>query len=308
MSATWIVAASAMLGLTACGAPRAVCTAVKKVVYDPREPHYACPTGNGYARPMGWISDPSSALNESEARLSADVGDLAPDEGDYRVVGTASAGARYSGETVTFHADVNPGAVEGPDDALILGNVRVGMGLRTIGTNLGGLYRRGLAIRAALGIDPMDGASDRLTSAELAYLRPMDRLRFGSGQTYEQVLEARYELIGCHAPFVHVQAGFRARKDADASTFTAPFSITVGAHPNAGRYWKRIPHMTAYLEYASVVGRLPTSDDEIRLAQRARAGLVLDDYYVAIHVDSLFGVGDGVLFGATAAVPLDWGR
>lgn len=275
--------------------------------FRPPEAHYACPTGNAYARPMGWVPDASSALNESELRVLVDVGDIAPDEGDYRAVGTGSVGARYGGEHVTFHADVNPGAVEGTD-RLTMGNLRVGMGLRAIGTNLGGLYRRGLAIRAELGIDPVDTVDDRALSNELAFVRPMDRLRFASGQSYEQVVEARYELVGCHAPFVHVQAGFRARKDADASTFAAPFSITAGAHANADRTWTWLPHATVYLEYAGLVGRLPTTDDELRLAQRARAGLVFDDYRLSLHVDSLFGVGDGVVLGATYSLPLDWGR
>jgi hypothetical protein len=256
---------------------------------------------------MGWIADPMSALNESELRVAVEGGELAPEGGARRALGGGVVGARYSGETITVNADVSPALLEGGSGDPTLGNLRVGVGLRTIGTNLGGLYRRGLGIRASLAIDPEDNEADRGVSGEIALLRPIDHLRFASGQSYEQVVEARYELVGCHAPFLHVQAGFRARKDADSSTFAMPFSVTVGAHPNAARYW-RLPQSTVYVDYSAVVGRLPTRDDDVDVVQRFRFALALDDVNIVFHADSQFGVGDGWLVGAAYHLPMKWGR
>jgi len=276
--------------------------------FRPAEPHYACPSARSVGRQMGWVADPTSAMNESELRLASDVGKIAPPGGDRRWMTTASAGTRYSGDNFTVHADVNPAAVEGWDGRMTPGNLRLGLGLRALKTDLGGLYRRGLAIRAALGVDTRDDDDDQAISTEVSTTRPFEHLRFASGQSYEQIGEARYELVGCHAPYIHVQGGFRARKDADRSTYAAPFAVAVGAHPNGPRYWTRVPHTTVYVEYSGVIGRLPTTDSPIELAHRLRGGVVFDDVGISVNLDRHYGVGDGTVIGLTYALPLAWGR
>jgi hypothetical protein len=299
---------------------------------DSYTPHNACPTRCVRVDEFGVIPDSSSALNSSEVRIGGEYARAGENNAQEQSSWTPLLGARWSGEHLTVHADWNPvyftaDDADGttlPEDSKYAssGNLRVGAGYRFIHAPLGGLYRRGLAFQTALGIDledhvSDDGVSETSIGNRLADLRPFDRVRFNSGQYYEQRLELRYELVGCHAPFIHFQAGVTARKDFSSDTISVPASVTVGAHPNRQQNAWWLPPPTIYAGYDVLGGHLPNPDqNDWDFEHRFRIGIQLGPKNVGagwwtipvrIEYASLVGTSDGLTLGVYLVMPLNVG-
>jgi hypothetical protein len=240
---------------------------------------------------MGANPELLSALRKTEALIAVD-GTYTRDAQTLNPV----MAARYGGEHLVLMAQWGLtrhalNGVDGPD--VTLDNLVVGIGYRGFKTDLGGLYRRGVAIRSELGID-VNGDGGSRVARELVVARPFDFLRFAPGQHFQTVVEARYELVGCHAPFVHMQAGVRARKDTHADTVGGVGSITVGAHT--------MPDWTVYGAYDLLVSRYPTPGPEYRILSRFRGGFEFPAPGVAWSRVSVVGsleVGPPVGLGIT---------
>lgn len=264
----------------------------------PLEPHGACPAiAKPVADQMGTIPDTRSALRRTELAFSTGgTHSTSVDTVDFDVTG------RYASDSVTLWGRMGASAHElvGSDRRWTLANVEVGIGYRSTSVHMGGLYRRGLAIHSELGIDVHQPAHDVATSAELVRLRPFDLLRFAPGQNFQHTLEARYEIIGCHAPFIHIQAGFRGRKDVATKTFGFPASILIGTHTT--------PDWTVYGEYGFLATRYPTVDDSYAVLSRLRAGVEFEiggALRLDVHAYMMIGVRTG---GAAAVLTMPLGK
>lgn len=288
--------------------------------YCPALPHTACPARRATDHDMGVVADPLSPLSTSEVRVGGEYGQAGEENREELTAWTPLIGARYTGDNITIGADWNPVYYAdderaedglGDDGRASAGNLRIAVGYKSKAARLGGLYRRGYATQVALGVDLFDTDGDFDETAlgnRLGDLRPFERTRFSSGQYFEQRFDARYELVGCHAPFVHVSTGYLARKDLDRHTFSFPASITVGAHPNPSRHLLILPRITVYGGYDVLVGRQPTIDDDWRTQHRIRAGLQLEELHLRLEYATVLGPSDGAMYGAYIVVPIRLGE
>lgn len=282
-------AAVAVLALTGC-------------LHHPAEPHGACPArAPAHGEDMGTNPDPMSALRRTEA--------IAIVDGNYSHHAWTSAttiGGRYATNHLTVTGQWGGAlhdleALGDSDPHSTLGNIVLGIGLRRFSTSLGGLYRRGLAIRSEIGIDVYQRS--RLMSPvedALVIARPFDQIRFAPGQHFQAMLEARYELVGCHAPFVHVEAGMRARKDTASETVELPATLTIGAHT--------MPDWTVYGAYDLIYANYPTIADDREILSRFRGGIELSPFdSAALDVHGAIEVGTLRSFTLAVMLSLPFG-
>lgn len=270
--------------------------------HHPKERHGSCPATVGRADEMGAILDPLSALRPSEVLTQVDVS-RTHQGGTY--LGSTAVALRYGGESLT--GTIGYGAAMHGLHAIELGpvelspsNIIAGIGYRRRDSQLGGAYRRGIAFRTEVSIDVYDDRTVQASDFALTQRRPFEMLRFTAGQYFQSMLEVRYELIGCHAPFIHLSGGLRARKDVEPSTVAVPLAVSIGAHPG--------PWGTITGEYAVLIGRAPTIESDITLQSRLRIGIEWDSR-------PKFGIEGGITLGpydsaqlvGTMSIPLDWG-
>jgi hypothetical protein len=161
-----------------------------------------------------------------------------------------------------------------------------------------------------LGIDVFDDEDDVAVSADLADRRVFDHNRFMPGQYFELRAEARYEFMGCHAPFVHVEGGYTASRDRQDNAI--PFGVTVGAHANPGRGWNMPAVWTPSLGYHVSIGHVRRGDTEDwDHSHRLRMGLRFEgDSPVAwdLNYTALMGPVQGYVWTLAATMPLNLGR
>jgi hypothetical protein len=173
--------------------------------------------------------------------------------------------------------------------------------------------RAGIGVRHVRGIDAnhIRGMGARLelshgSGAEhLRAQRPFESMRFNNSQAGQLTLEVRYELMGCFAPFAHLQAGARIEtEDEDEDyVFAAPVGLTVGAHREVGEepimIWGGY-EVTA--RRADVLGRV--FDQRLRVGAEwlhlGELGLRLGGAF-----EIMVGPVDGTFASLTLTAPLD---
>lgn len=275
--------------------------------YTIAEPHSTCPATCSRPNEMGTITDPASALRNSEFQVETDVSRSLRTEDK---ISATTIALRYGGDTITAFGSWgiglhNVGDVGSSKLNFTSANFITGVGYRARTAKMGGLYRRGLGIRTEVGIDTYDDSSVD-TDADVAMRKPFDLLRFTPGQYFQSLVEARYELVGCHAPFIHIELGLRGRKDTEPSTLSFPLGISIGAHPGK---WG-----TVFAEYALLVGRAPDIHSEVRPQTRTRVGIEIgpstNKHVPVVGFDVAFVSGPFTSAQATATVtfPLRWGQ
>ena len=184
------------------------------------------------------------------------------------------------------------------------GNLTASAGYRATTLWLGGAIRAGAALRLAEGL--ATGSSEGVMQ-EAKLQRLAERLAFheadvAPGQPFAAVLESRVELVGCHAPFLHLRLGFerwRAENSPAASVF--PLSVTAGGYQQD------------WLGLAVTVAVDLRTPHAVFAAQRLTRVSALVDLricrfmHVAVHGDAISGAATGVEIGATVATTFQGG-
>lgn len=301
--------AAALLACVCCG------VRVPNVV----APHATCPVTE--ATPdlgLGAITEPMSALRPTELSLGVDgaavlaantaspIGEAYADRTDWLASGAALA--RVTGRNWSAYGAldlaIDPGdAVDptGADVTRVRVGQRFGSGARLV-TEIDQTYQRGFAVR----VDVSHGTTEA-TDPKFVELRPMDVMRMAIGWQAQAMIEMRYELLGCFAPFLHLTAGARrgrARSDHGVE-YTLPISVAIGAHREVGDQ----PLMLIAGYDADVVA--PGADRVVR--HRLRFGierLALGSHAIRVGADVQILLGnddagdrDGAYAGLTLAVP-----
>lgn len=261
-----------------------------------------CPATGSVASEVGATPSEMSALRNSELFTSTDVSRT---WGERRTIGSAAAMLRYGGESLTgvIGGNLVVHGFEGFDLGPVQwapANVVAGVGYRMRDSQMGGVYRRGLAIRTEVGVDIYD--DDKVLAGDLSTSerRPFGLLRFTPGQYFQSMLEARYELVGCQAPFIHLELGLRGRKDIAASTLAFPFSVAIGAYPTL--------RTAAYARYSLLVGRAPTIYNDVEGQHRFAAGVQAERAVTwGVEAAMLVAPFTSWQLVGTVAIPLKWG-
>jgi len=279
-------------------------------------PHSECPgPPNDLFKPPRWgtIPDYASALHDSEVRLGLDgaavvgrsgeddptteTNEADPDGTDW--MGSINILVRLSGVHWTAYLG-GSGAVS----TLTVENdkaqsaVLAGVGYR-VNTPVGETHYRGFGLRldAARGehVDT-DGKTDPYLS-----LRPLDDMRFGPGWRVQGIVELRYELMGCYAPFLHFSGGVRLGEEQEGTTL--PFSFHVGAHREIGG--------DPYVVYGGLDLDVVRPEDVPDFDKRIRFGIETLNLFEAwkrrvrldVFAEIIIGAVDGTYGGAVLAIP-----
>jgi hypothetical protein len=194
-------------------------------------------------------------------------------------------------------------------------------------------YRRALALRVTADIDAGENGHGGATDRALGTVFGHDSNRHAPGHHLTASAEARYEMVGCYAPFIHVQAGAGVSAGNDAvirdqetndlahtakTTFVVPLSVAAGSHLDVTTAADGTWPLTVYVEYALVAGRLPslevrdsgdplsiTPDTKVDALSRIRIGVEwTHSIRIGAAVDIQLGPVDGV-FGAIS-MSLPW--
>lgn len=285
----------------------------------PAEPHWACPVVAPRATAAGVVVNPQSALGRNEVRLGAAwsrAGDTLATHADEQRALVQEVGVRLAGDALALSADWSPVLAERVDPttrqvvrgdyAWSPGNLRAGLGLRSFSNKLGGLYRQGLAIHSSVGIDLSDSQRDVATAERLSAMQPFERPRLMPGQYYDVVAEGRWELAGCHSPFLHIEGGAVLSKD--ATDVGVPLAITIGGHPNPHRYWRLgwfPPHLSLFGGYDVMIGHLPFRHDGWEVEHRMRVGVRAEEWWgLQLDYAAFTGPSDGFALGLHVEVPI----
>lgn len=290
------------------------------LVYRSPELGWACPVEDAQDRDVGLIDDPMSSLRGSEVWVSGGVARATVDQRDqgHRPLGV---GVRYAGDYLTVSLDGTAATAEpvaadgaiGPEHETSVANLRAGVGVRALSTQMGGIYRRGLALRTSVGID-IHSRTALQTSWALAGAWPWQRTRYAPGQYLETAVEARYELAGCHKPFLHFNVTSVMSKDFVDRAYAV--GVTTGA-------LNRIRTSLAFgitVGYDLALAHVPIVDptnvarrnSDLTLVHRVRIGLWLPQMgskfvNLGLLYTTQFGASRAYEVTATWWLPLTWG-
>lgn len=266
------------------------------VGFAPTTQHAQCPgalTPDGAAIALGAIDDPSSSLHTSGLMASIDTAavlerDAPADRNTLMVSGELLARVNPH-PWLTFYGAATYAKAEAASHYLA---ARVGGGIRLV-TEHWKTYRRATAIRAELSKDLLgDGAA-------LAALRPADALRLPDGLRGQAIVEGRYELIGCYAPFVHVEAGVRLQRG--DRYLTIPVGITIGANRSVGDEYVML--FGGYHVDVTQPQGVISSVHRLRLGAQTTRPVVLH-MRVGGVVEIFLADPDGAYLGVTLEMPL----
>lgn len=312
--------------LSGCSAP--------KHVADPRN---RCPIRVPQAREViGTSSDTDSALRPTEihvaARLAGVLAGSERDTTDWAFAADALIRKSWVAHTVVAGASLGwLQDQQGDSSAWQTGNLHLGYGYRRYRWGEAGdttqtsddsssgdhTYRRALGFRITADIDPGSKGVDGTNQRSLGTLFPMESTRHAPGHHVRAVAEARYELVGCYAPFVHAQVGAGTSVGEDAvvsargeeasaltdwqiarTAFVVPLSIAIGTHDDVSALAGRDSSATVYAEYAALIGRIPLAlDDQRALNPRTALG-------IQSRVRLGLAVAHAIPFGATFDIQL----
>lgn len=119
------------------------------------------------------------------------------------------------------------------------GNVIASIGYRKANLKFGNAMRAGFAFQLGQGISPDGNDSERDSLNRLAVRTPFNTELFAFDRPIVATLEARFEIVGCHAPFLHLRigaVGWRADPEQTAlaphderdHVLALPVSLTLG--------------------------------------------------------------------------------
>lgn len=252
---------------------------------------------------LGVVPDGASVLNPSEVRLGGDMAATlgtpemsAPDLTSFLF--TEEASLRLSGKHVSVFA------AKGHSQEFLHGN-----GQRNAWTN----WRGGVGLRHLRAIEQnhVRGMGIRYDFAyggvanEVTTLRPFDGMRFADGDSHQVTFEVRYELLGCFAPFLHVQGGVQVHRPRwelpPGESWAAPLGAIVGAHREVGS--EPIMVWGGYEVTGRGLDQFGRSfDQRVRLGAEA---ISLGDWGVRLGAafEIMVGPVDGTFASVTATVP-----
>jgi hypothetical protein len=189
------------------------------------------------------------------------------------------------------------GSDEVIDDYSYPPRITLGIGARRLGTWLGGNLRYGYGVRVNTGllgyrIEEEDPTRHPPAPGPVAELRPFDYLQSAYGTPAAATAEARIELVGCYAPFIHFTAGLRGVNGRMPESLDAPVSVMIGAYPHrrvgvtteVTVLWTRYPSYDSPSRSGFVRLRFA---GEILAIDRLRPGLALDQI-IGDELDGLF--------------------
>jgi hypothetical protein len=323
---------------------------------DVRESRNQCPTRNGGSNyELGTNPDPESALRPTEIVLSTRGAGLLTGSRLQTTTWAAAgdAAVRYSRRAHTVAlgsgaAALHLGPTAEPSWDGSLGNLLFQYGMRWFrwsedqedGTSPPHLrrhtYRRALALRLSADIDTGNDGRDGANQRALGTVFSGQASRHAPGHHVRAIAEARYEMVGCFAPFVHVQGGAGTSMGGSAvlgddtpgaeadgwdtarTTLVFPASVVVGAHADVANEIVDTSPVTLYGQYSLVVGRLPTleamddgdplvvtPDTPLSGLSRIRFGAEWSRVVrFGVNFDVQLGKVEGVFMGATVSFPL----
>jgi hypothetical protein len=195
----------------------------------------------------------------------------------------------------------------GDDDDATRKVLQTGVGAAVV-TDVDESHFRGFGVRVDLSHELDSDNAAAVPSATdgvdpFVSLRPLDVMRIGKDTYVQGMLELRYELMGCYAPFLHVSVGARkGSEDGEPfARFAVPMSLYVGAHREIGG--------DPVMLYGGIESHVLHPHDAVSFANRVRFGAEtlepLEDQNLRLGVAADFVLGE--VNGAYASVTMSWG-
>ena len=220
--------------------------------FAPEEPPASIsdPPSHGGAASFGVLPEVDSPLGPSKLAFTAWTNQLT------QLSPSATQPVLYGGQLV-FHAAAPSGVFftgavgveRADDDRFRLSNTQAFVGYRHASYLLGTAFRVGTAIRIGGGGDPTSG-SDAASVARRESLAALSLLReamFGFDRPVIGTLEARIEMVGCHAPFVDLRVDAATWRPSDDAATRYPRVFLLPISAAVGGFFR--PHQAIYGEF-----------------------------------------------------------